>query len=124
MKCYYCGASLDFTDTCPECNADVRVWKKINSMSNRLYNDGLEKAKVRNLSGAADSLKVSLRYNKMNIDARNLLGLVYYEMGETVNALSEWVISKSLAPDIWEMYRRAPLSWRIRTRLLKSLISL
>ena len=68
-------------------------------MSNRLYNDGLEKAKVRNLSGAADSLKVSLRYNKMNIDARNLLGLVYYEMGETVNALSEWVISKSLAPD-------------------------
>lgn len=99
MKCYYCGASLDFTDTCPECNADVRVWKKINSMSNRLYNDGLEKAKVRNLSGAADSLKVSLRYNKMNIDARNLLGLVYYEMGETVNALSEWVISKSLAPD-------------------------
>lgn len=99
MKCYYCGASLDFTDTCPKCNADVRVWKKINSMSNRLYNDGLEKAKVRNLSGAADSLKVSLRYNKMNIDARNLLGLVYYEMGETVNALSEWVISKSLAPD-------------------------
>ncbi len=99
MRCYYCGASLDFTDTCPECNADVRVWKKINSMSNRLYNDGLEKAKVRNLSGAADSLKVSLRYNKMNIDAHNLLGLVYYEMGETVNALSEWVISKSLAPD-------------------------
>lgn len=99
MRCYYCGANLDFTDTCPECNADVRVWKKINSMSNRLYNDGLEKAKVRNLSGAADSLKVSLRYNKMNIDARNLLGLIYYEMGETVNALSEWVISKSLAPD-------------------------
>lgn len=99
MRCYYCGASLDFTDTCPECNADVRVWKKINSMSNRLYNDGLEKAKVRNLSGAVEALKLSLRYNKMNIDARNLLGLVYYEMGETVNALSEWVISKSLAPE-------------------------
>lgn len=99
MRCYYCGASLDFTDTCPECSADVRVWKKINSMSNLLYNDGLAKAKVRDLSGAADALKVSLRYNKMNIDARNLLGLVYYEMGETVKALSEWVISKSLAPD-------------------------
>ena len=75
MRCYYCGASLDFTDTCPECSADVRVWKKINSMSNLLYNDGLAKAKVRDLSGAADALKVSLRYNKMNIDARNLLGL-------------------------------------------------
>lgn len=99
MNCYYCGASLDFTDTCPECEADVRVWKKINRMSNRLYNDGLTKANVRDLSGAVDSLKMSLRYNKMNIGARNLLGLIYYEMGESVNALSEWVISKSLMPE-------------------------
>lgn len=99
MNCYYCGASLDFTDTCPECEADVRIWKKINRMSNRLYNDGLSKAKVRDLSGAVESLKMSLRYNKMNISARNLLGLVYYEMGESVNALSEWVISKSLVLD-------------------------
>lgn len=99
MKCYYCGASLDFTDTCPECDADVRVWKKINSLSNRLYNDGLAKAKVRDLSGAAEILNMSLRYNKMNTSARNLLGLVYYEMGETVKALSEWVISKSLTPE-------------------------
>ena len=37
--------------------------------------------------------------NKRNIEARNLLGLVYYEMGETVSALSEWVISKSFSPD-------------------------
>lgn len=99
MKCYYCGASLDFTDICPECDADVRIWKKINRMSNRLYNDGLAKAKVRDLSGAQESLKMSLRYNKMNTNARNLLGLVYYEVGETVKALSEWVISKSLAPE-------------------------
>lgn len=32
--------------------------------------------------------------NKRNTNARNLLGLVYYEVGETVSALSEWVISK------------------------------
>ena len=30
----------------------------------------------------------------MNIDARNLLGLVYFETGEVVEALTEWVISK------------------------------
>jgi tetratricopeptide (TPR) repeat protein len=59
------------------------------------YNDGLQKAQVRNLSGAIISLKKSLKFNKYNIDARNLLGLVYYEMGEVVDALSEWVISKS-----------------------------
>jgi len=56
----------------------------------------LEKATVRDLSGAIACLKRSLKFNKENIDARNLLGLVYYEMGEVVSALSEWVISKNL----------------------------
>lgn len=34
----------------------------------------------------------------MNIDARNLLGLVYFETGEVVEALTEWVISKNYQP--------------------------
>ena len=70
-------------------------YKKIVYMSNRLYNDGLEKAGVRDLTGAIKSLKESLRLNKENIDARNLLGLIYFEMGETAEALSEWVISSN-----------------------------
>lgn len=74
-------------------------YSKIIRLSNTLYNIGLEKAKVRDLSGAADSLRKSLRFNKANIPARNLLGLVYFEMGETVDALSEWVISRSLQPE-------------------------
>ena len=64
-------------------------------MSNRLYNDGLAKAKVRDISGAIVSLNESLKYNKKNIDARNLLGLCYFERGEVVPALSEWIISKN-----------------------------
>lgn len=74
-------------------------YNKIIRCSNILYNDGLKKAKVRDLSGAAESLRKSLRYYKANIPARNLLGLVYYEMGEVVDALSEWVISRSLQPE-------------------------
>ena len=99
MKCYYCGARLDSTDTCPGCETDIRVWKRIVSISNILYNEALTKARVRDLSGAIQSLKLSLRYNKMNIEARNLLGLIYYETGEVVSALSEWVISKSYQPE-------------------------
>ena len=76
----------------------MNSYNKIISMSNALYNDGLEKAKVRDLSGAAHALRKSLRYYKGNIQARNLLGLVYFEMGEAVDALSEWVISRSLQP--------------------------
>lgn len=99
MKCYNCGCTLSEKDFCTACGADVSVYKKIISTSNRFYNDGLEKAGVRDLSGAVNSLRQSLKFDKNNIEARNLLGLVYFEMGEAVAALSEWVISKNLRPN-------------------------
>lgn len=95
MECYNCGAKLGKGETCSNCGTNVKIYKKIIMASNAYYNDALEKAGVRDLSGAIKSLKISLRFNKLNIDARNLLGLVYFEMGEVVAALTEWVISKS-----------------------------
>ena len=84
----------------PVCGADARLlYKKIMFASNRFYNEGLDKASVRDLSGAITSLRESLKLNKNNIEARNLLGLVYYERGEVVAALSEWVISKNIKED-------------------------
>lgn len=77
----------------------MNSYNKIIRLSNVLYNDGLKKAKMRDLSGAAGSLRKSLQLNKANIEARNLLGLVYHEMGEVVDALSEWVISRSMQPE-------------------------
>lgn len=98
MLCYRCGCQLSEQDFCTSCGADVALYKKIIYASNRFYNDGLEKAKVRDLSGAVNSLHQCLKLNKEHIEARNLLGLVYFEMGEVVSALSEWVISKNLLP--------------------------
>jgi len=63
------------------------------------YNEGLEKANVRDLTGAVASLRQSLKFNKNNIEARNLLGLVYFEMGEAITALEEWVLSKNMQPE-------------------------
>ena len=74
------------------------IEKKAVQLSNLLYNRGLDKAQIRDLSGAVELLRQSLQYNKNNINARNLLGLVYFETGEAVAALSEWVISKNLQP--------------------------
>lgn len=99
MECIKCGAALGREDQCPACGTDVKLYKRILHTSNRLYNEGLERAKVRDLSGAVNSLRSSLKWYKMNITARNLLGLVYFEMGETVDAISEWVISRSLMPE-------------------------
>lgn len=97
MFCYHCGAQLsEQHDFCTACGADVYLYKKIMYVSNRFYNEGLEKASVRDLTGAITSLRQSLKFNKNNIDARNLLGLVYFETGEVVAAMSEWVISKNL----------------------------
>ena len=84
---------LENVYVCPHCGHVDKVAKKIIYSSNWHYNQGLAKAKVRDLSGAVTSLSQSLKYNKRNTDARNLLGLIYYQMGEIVAALSEWVIS-------------------------------
>jgi TolA-binding protein len=98
MICYRCGQEAGDKRICPSCGADLAVFYKVQQISNVYYNLGLEQAGVRNLSGAVISLKNSLKFNKYNINARNLLGLVYCEMGEVVNALSEWVISRSYQP--------------------------
>lgn len=99
MICYNCGNVLTNSDFCSHCGMDVSVYKRIVRLSNTYYNEGLTKAKNRDLSGAADTLRRSVKLNKRNVDARNLLGLVYFEMGETVQAFSEWVMSTNIQPD-------------------------
>ena len=108
MRCYKCNSVLSDEDYCLKCGADVSVYKIVVKASNSYYNQGLEKAKVRDLTGAVTALKTSLILNKKNIKARNLLGLVYYEMGELAMALSEWVISLNLKQDrnVAEVYIR------------------
>ena len=99
MKCYKCNAVLTEEGYCLKCGADVTVYKIVVKASNSYYNVGLAKAQVRDLSGAVVALKTSIRLNKKNIKAHNLLGLVYYEMGEVALALSEWVISLNVRPE-------------------------
>ena len=93
MNCPKCGTPLENTYRCPNCHHEEGTLKRILRASNYHYNEGLAKAKVRDLSGAITSLQMSLKYNKRNTNARNLLGLVYFQMGETVEALGEWGIS-------------------------------
>jgi len=100
MDCINCGIHLSPGDReyCPRCGFPILIQRKVMYLSRYYYNQGLEKAEIRDLSGAIGCLKQSLIFDKNNIDARNLLGLVYFETGEVVAALSEWVISKNLSP--------------------------
>lgn len=100
MVCPNCQGNIsNKKQRCERCGTDLTLYKKIIKASNLHYNNGLARANIRDLSGAIISLKNSLKLNKCNTDARNLLGLVYFEMGETVAALSEWVISKHFNPE-------------------------
>lgn len=100
MVCPNCQSNIsDKRIRCDRCGQDLVLYKRIFKASNMYYNNGLTRAKVRDLSGAVVALKKSLELNKANTNARNLLGLIYFEMGETVAALSEWVISRYYRPD-------------------------
>lgn len=99
MECYNCGCRLSEMDYCTGCGADVRSYKKIMYAAEYAYNDGLARASVRDLSGAINSLRQCLRYNKGHVDARNLLGLIYFECGEHGAALIEWVTSTVIRED-------------------------
>ena len=100
MKCPVCGAKVaENVYQCSFCGSDLSVIQYLKRVSGTYYNIGLERARVRDLTGSVAALRKSLRFYKENKDARNLLGLVYYEMGEITAALSEWVLSKYLAPE-------------------------
>ena len=100
--------------------------RKNQQIANSFYNLGLEKAKIRDLSGAAECLKKSLRFNKYQIDARNLLGLIYYENGEVADALIQWVISMNVQPEgnladeYLEEIQRKPGQLEIESQNVKS----
>ena len=99
MNCPKCGYDMGRNRRyCDRCGTDTAVMMRLYRLSNRYYNEGLTRAKVRDLSGAVFSLRQCLKLNKNHVDARNLLGLVYFEMGEVVAALSEWVISVNICP--------------------------
>ena len=125
MVCYQCGCHLSEQDFCTSCGADVSLYKKILSLSNFYYNDGLAKAKVRDLTGAIDSLEQSLKCFSRNVEARNLLGLVYYEVGECTEAMSEWILSmnveakKNIASDYMQRIQNNPTRYDAMRQSIK-----
>jgi len=99
VLCPHCGAQVMKNGYCSACYMPLAIIRKAYNTSNYYYNIGYDKAVARDLSGAVESLNMSLRYNKKNVMTRNLLGLIYYEMGEVVTALSHWVMSSNYMPN-------------------------
>jgi tetratricopeptide (TPR) repeat protein len=64
-----------------------------------LYEKGLEQAKNKHLTSAIETLTRSVDYNKNNVEARNLLGLCYFQIGLFADALKHWIISVAAKHD-------------------------
>ena len=99
MKCPNCGFTFSEGCHCPKCGVDAYIFRKARSASIRLYNEAIELAQQRDLSGAALHLEQSLLFDKDNVQANNLLGLIYSETGRIADALRHWIISSSLQPE-------------------------
>ena len=96
MECPNCKANTIKGYLCMSCGVDIAVFYKSTHVSNLLYNQGLEKAKKTELTAAIDILSQSIEFNKNNYVARNLLGLVYYEVGQIGDALKQWILSTNM----------------------------
>lgn len=95
MECPKCGGIINNRGKCMNCKLDVDLYIKTQEISIKLYNKGLEQANIRDFSSAIQTLNKSIKFNKSNYLARNVLGLIYYEIGEISNALKQWIISDS-----------------------------
>ena len=98
--CPYCGSEVERDEVCGNCYKEISWAKTFWKKSYAYYNEGYRAVKRRNLTIAEIYLKKAISINKFNIEARNLLGLVYYEMGQVGNALKEWIISQSLKKEL------------------------
>ncbi|MBR0091667.1 MAG: hypothetical protein IJP92_08205, partial [Lachnospiraceae bacterium] len=98
MRCYNCGFDAEGA-VCPSCGAPMTTYRDIMTLSGIYYNDGLDRAQSRDLTGAIRALTMCLKLDKNNISARNLLGLIFYETGEAVQAITQWVVSRNLQPE-------------------------
>ena len=70
MNCPNCNTPLLNTYVCPKCGHKDELARKIIFASNWHYNQGLSKAKVRDLTGATNSLSVSYTHLTLPTNSR------------------------------------------------------
>ncbi len=96
MKCPICKTEVQNGHICPNCNENAYVLNKIFNISVRLYNEALQRANKKDFSNAICLVEKSLYFNKNNYQARNLLGLLYYQTGRLGDAVKQWILSSNI----------------------------
>lgn len=96
VKCPYCNQDENTTPICQSCGAELSWVEQLYTKSEYYYNKAYHYATLRQLSLAIPCLEKAISFNKYNVKAKNLLGLIYFEIGETASALKLWILSSAL----------------------------
>ena len=99
MLCPNCQAPIESGQKCIICGVDSVLFLGVMGLSDRLYNQGLERLRAFDFYHGIQYLTKSVAINKNNVPARNLLGLALFEVGHVGDALKHWVISHNLLKD-------------------------
>ncbi len=73
--------------------------ERLQRTSDRLYAAGLSFAVDGDYTHGTECLRKAIRYDKFNIRARNLLGLIQFQQGEIAEAIREWRLSLMVRAD-------------------------
>jgi len=96
MLCPDCKNTFDHGNNCPHCHLDLVLYGRVLHLSEKLYNQGLERLHASDLTHGIEALTRAVAIDKNNVTARNLLGLALFEVGYIGEALKHWVISSSI----------------------------
>ncbi|MBS5799482.1 MULTISPECIES: tetratricopeptide repeat protein [Zhenhengia] len=99
VKCPYCNHEVEALQYCEICEKKIDWIIGFYEKSQYYYNKGYGHAALRELSLAIPNLEKAIYYNKYNIQAKNLLGLIYFEIGQVSLALKSWILSEALCKE-------------------------
>lgn len=112
--CPKCGMQGESTGNCLQCQESLQWVGICYYQSQKYYKKGYEEAEKRQLTQAIPYLQKAVSLNKYNREAKNLLGLIHFELGQVGEALKMWILSiavckeDNIANDYMETVRKHP----------------
>lgn len=99
LVCPYCKRVQESTYICEQCRENIKWVYDLSQRSETYYAKGYERASAKDLTEAVKYLSKAIAINKYHIEARNLLGIVQFEVGNIGEAIKCWVLSTALTQE-------------------------
>lgn len=87
------------TYICQRCHENIKWVHELHQKSEIYYAKGHKYAEVKDLTKAMKYLSKAVALNKYHIEARNLLGVVQFEVGNIGEAIKCWILSTALSKE-------------------------